>query len=168
MIFRNDDFDPRFDLDMVRSTHKEFLKRDLIETVCIQVCLGAGFGLKPQVLRYIKETPSYDIQLHCWSHDHYNEWFVRDIIRDLSAAMHYMKKKLDLYPNILYPPYNVGGKNLEEACKYLGLRLDNSGDYIIHFLSEPEAYKEITSVYFHMWQKANRELLPKLLDYFIG
>lgn len=166
MIFRHDDFSYRTRLEAVQRVHEEFLKRDLVETVCIQACYPPMIGLKEEVIEYLKSSTNYDIQLHCWQHDSYNEFSPLEIIRDLSAAMFCIKKILGAYPTILYPAYNADSESVITACNYLGLELRSYGAYIKHYIGDPEAYLGTSAIFFHSWSEDNLEVLPVLLDMF--
>ena len=105
MIFRHDDFSPRTRLEAAKQIHNEFLKRDLVETVCvetvcIQACHPPVVGLNERIVEYIKSSPNYDVQLHCWEHSSYDEMTSPEVIRDLSAAMFYIRKAFGAYPTV--------------------------------------------------------------------
>ena len=167
MIFRHDDFSRVIPLATVKWVHEEFLKRDLIETACIQVCYGGIPGLHNNVIEYLRSMPDYDIQLHCWDHNQYHTWDAERIIQDLSAAMSYIKETFGNYPTAFYPPWNADSESVTEASAFLGLDLRNKGTYIKHYINAPSAYMDTTVIYFHSWSKDNLEVLPALLNLFV-
>ena len=168
MIFRHDDFFRAITLATVKWVHEEFLKRGLVETACIQVCYGNIPGLLPGVVEYLNDTPNYDIQLHCWNHDRYDTWDTESIIRDLSAAMSYIKETFGRYPTAFYPPFNAVSESVTAASAFLGLDLRNVGTYIKHYINAPAAYKDTPAIFFHSWSKDNLEALPVLLNLFVS
>ncbi len=168
MIFRHDDFSPRTRLKEVKQAHNEFLKRDLTETICIQACYPPTIGLKAGVVEYIKSSTNYDIQLHCWQHDSYDKMNSLELIRDLSAAMFYIRKVFGAYPAVLYPAFNARSENVLAACDYLGLELRSNGAYVKHYIGDPEAYPNATAIFFHSWSRDNLDALPTLLDMFVN
>lgn len=166
MIFRHDDFGPRVKLERAKQVHQEFLDRDLVETACIQAFQAPTLGLKRETVAYLKSSPGYDIQLHCWEHHSYHDWALGNIVRDLSAAMFYVQKTFGRYPTVLYPAYNASGKNLEAACNFVGLELRSEATSILHYVGHPEAYLDTPAVYFHSWSSDDMAALPRLLDLF--
>lgn len=166
MIIREDDFDPRYKVEQVKFVHEMFLGRNLTHTIALQMAVGGQFVHKQEVIDYVKSTGNWDIQLHGWNHEEYHKWPMRDIARDLFAAIAYTQKLFGVTPKIFYPPWNGESPSIEAACKLTGLEFNNKAAYIIHYLREPKKWDWVEAIYFHAWEKSNLDRLPKLLDKF--
>jgi len=166
MIFRNDDFDPRYKIEMVRRVHEMFNDRGLIETICVQISRNGHIGHKPEIIRYVRTHPEYDIALHGWDHEEYHKMELGDILKSLAASLYLTEQQFGVRPKVFYPPWNGDSKELRLACHMLELEYSNKATYIIHYLKEPKRYKKTPAIYFHMWEQHNLDALPKLLDLF--
>jgi len=164
IIVRNDDFDPRWSLDIVKKFHEFFMERNMVETLSIQMARGYTIGFKEDVVNYIKNTPNYDLALHGWEHERYENVLCKDIVRDLAASLYFFKRIFDVTPEYFYSPWNIQNVEVLKACQILGLKVRENPVDIKAYINRPEVREKADSVYFHMWEKDHDILVPKLLD----
>lgn len=165
MIIRNDDFDPRYDLAIVKQVHEEFLKRGLTETICVQAIRNGALRHRQDVVAYVRSQEGYDVALHGWNHEQYHVMEdVGEIVKHLAASLYLITEQFDIHPTVFYPPWNGDSPQVRAACQFLGLTFSNSAAYITHYIKEPQAYNDVEAIYFHMWEPHNIEALPTLLD----
>ncbi|MDD5015243.1 MAG: hypothetical protein PHW73_09145, partial [Atribacterota bacterium] len=69
IIVRNDDFDPRWSLDIVKKFHEFFMERNMVETLSIQMVRGYTIGFNEDVVNNIKNNSNYNLALHGWEHE---------------------------------------------------------------------------------------------------
>lgn len=163
-ILRNDDFDPRYDLETVMKFHKEFVQRDLIETIAVQATRNGAMAHHEDVVEYINNTSHYNVALHGWDHEDYGKMDRKDIVKHLSASLYIVERQFAQKPTVFYPPWNSSSKELELACEFLGLELSYEAVDMGGYIRDPERYQNIPAIYFHMWEQGAYEMLPQLLD----
>lgn len=172
IICRHDDYDFRLSPQEYIAIHEEFKKAGLTETANMQFTQwGRISNIPEELINYInKNKDSYDIQIHGWGHFAYAEMEYDFIVRDLAACQHFIKKYFHRQATVWYPPWNAESLNMERACEFMGLKLDNESNDIAKFIREVEV--ELArdgvwqghSVIFHAWMKNDMELFPKMLE----
>jgi peptidoglycan/xylan/chitin deacetylase (PgdA/CDA1 family) len=165
IIIRHDDFDFRMNYTHYVNIHEEFIKADLIETAVIQYTLHMNVNEYDQTLiKYMKETPNWDLQLHGWSHVEYDGMDFNYIVRDLSACMYQSYRLFGKVPTVWYPPWNRISIAMERAASFVGLKVDNESYDIQRFIREASAgtYRG-HSVYFHGWKGDEMMAFPEMI-----
>jgi len=166
LIIRHDDFDFRLAPVLYEEIHKWFISRGLTETAVIQLTQNGNIPTYPEyLLRYIRSSPNWDIQLHGWEHANYGKMTYNEIYKDL-AASHYMIRKLfGREPTIWFPPWNSRNEDMETEARQFGVTINNKTYDIGKFIRE---MKENTytghSFYFHGWNHNEMDQLNEALD----
>lgn len=170
VVVRHDDFDFRMDVKDHIDIHQLFVDAQVNETAVLQFAQWGRLGnVREELVHYILDTPYWDIQLHGWQHDHYDEMKYDFIVRDLAAAIHMCQKYFKVTPTVWYPPWNCLSSEMEMAATALGLRIDNESYDISKFIREVGV--EVArggvwqghSFYFHGWKLDERVQLPEAL-----
>ena len=163
ITIRHDDFDFRLTPAEYIANHENFIKHGLVETAVIQLatknCLN---GFNQEIVDYLNQAPNWDLQLHGFNHDHYNEMNYNEIVRDLSAALYWFGRLFGKYPTRWFTPWNCYSDDMKRAATKVGLEIDNESWDIAKFVREFEVY-DGHSLYFHLWRKPEKELIPKML-----
>lgn len=166
MIFRDDDLPQGIIVEVLDNIHQEFLKRNKIHTITI---LASEIDNQQNFVKYVNETPNFDIALHGWIHDHY-PIFTEEMVRtDLDKSMSAMERNFGKKPTKWYLPWN-GWINdfgtskvdwLRPIAKEYGLEIDIECNHIGTTLRD-NLHPKV--VYFHWWHKEDIANLPLLLD----
>ncbi len=166
IVCRSDEWDFRFGVERYQRIHQEFLKRNLVETVNLQFCQhGVLSNINDTLVEYLKNTPNYDIQLHCWEHIIYADMSEAVITRDLAASCHYFMKYFNRLPAVWYPPWNMVSQTMLSVADDFGMRVDNESYDLKKFIREVKA-ETFTghSIYFHGGMEQELVILPEALD----
>lgn len=163
MIIRQDDFDPRTDLETLQKVHEEFVKRDMLHTIAVNNSMGLVTEIEPEVLDYVNTTDHWDIQLHGYHHELYYHWGAKDLYPHIAANLLLTKRDFSKSnPTVFYPPWNKTSDALEAVCKKLGLTVNAECEYIDMYLNWDK--RDTGVIYYHMWDKKDIGMLPLLLD----
>ena len=168
IILRCDDFDPRINVETLKPLHEEFIKRGIPMTVSVNSAMSSRIGFDKEVIDYVNNTDpkTWDIQLHCWSHDRYWAMTYIDLYAYIYANL--MKTKQDFIhanPTILYPPWNESNDIMENVCRVLGLKIVNFRRTLREFVTWNFQNKEMEEGYvWHWWTKDDRDIIPQALD----
>jgi len=165
IIVRSDDFDWRMDTQSYVDIHQLFVDAQVVETAVLQFAqFGRLCNVREELVRYILNTPYWDIQLHGWQHDHYDEMKYDFIVRDLAAAIHMCQKYFKVTPTVWYPPWNCLSNEMEMAATTVGLKIDNESYDIAKFIREASSgHYSGHSLYFHGWKKDEMVQVPEML-----
>jgi len=166
IIIRSDDWDFRFGIERYQLVHREFAKRNLVETANLQFCQhGTLTPFNETLVNYLLNTKGYDIQLHCWEHILYATMSEAVITRDLAAASYYFMKYFKRLPSVWYPPWNMVSQKMIEVADKFGMKVDNESYDIKRFIREAkEGSFSGHSFYFHGSMEPDLACLPEALD----
>lgn len=163
---RHDDFDWRMPAKSYIDIHEEFIKAGLIETAVLQFTQDGRLSYyDPELVKYINESPNWDISCHGWAHDNYAEMTVDMIVRDIGAAMYMSHKLFNRFPKTWSTPWNKWSGTMETASKLLGITIDNESYDISKFIRnvESDTY-DGHSLYFHGWNGGEMKLFPRMIE----
>lgn len=127
MIWRDDDISKYTDLATIMAIQDVFDRCGKVHTVTL---LMEDLWESRGIWEWLMTTPGLDIALHGWRHDDYSAMrYSKDIEYRLSEALEYWSKytansDVDRPLKVFYPPWNKVSKNVELACKNLGLELN--------------------------------------------
>ena len=163
ITIRADDFDFRMGTDEYIKNHELFIEHGLTETAVVQI---TQYGRLPRVeqrlIDYMNTAPYWDIQLHGWAHDEYDKMSYEEIVRDLSAAFLHFQSMFKKYPTVWYTPWNRRSPDMDKAANLMGMTISNESWDIARFIREKDTFDGST-VYFHLWNKNEREKIPETL-----
>ena len=166
IIIRSDDFDFRMSADEYLDNHRKFVDAGLVETAVIQFCQNSKMSNIPFDLaeKMIKD-PTWDLQLHGWSHDSYGTMDFNSIIRDISAAIFWFKKVFKKKPTIWFPPRNENSTDMQKVASILGLKIDNESWDIGKFIrSVKDGTYDGHSVYYHLWNHDESPQIDEMIN----
>jgi peptidoglycan/xylan/chitin deacetylase (PgdA/CDA1 family) len=170
MIIRHDDLDFRMDTAEYIAVHELFIKAGITETAVLQFAQFGNLGnFREDLISYMLSTPCWDFQLHGWQHDEYDKMSYTDIIRDLSASINLCKKLFGRAPTVWYPPWNRESEDMKKAAEFFGLGFSNESNDISKFIREAKEGRFVgTTLYFHAWNKSERDQVPEMLEFVKG
>jgi peptidoglycan/xylan/chitin deacetylase (PgdA/CDA1 family) len=166
LIYRHDDFDFRLDPNQYIAIHEKFIEAGLIETAVLQFTQDNRLVNVPEeLIKYIKESPNWDLAIHGWAHHHYDELKMDIVIRDIAAAMRLCEQHFGVTPKRWHTPWNCISREMEIAANYLGLEISNESYDIARFIREVKTggYSG-HSMYFHGWKSDEMLLFPEMLE----
>ena len=167
LIIRNDDFDFRMLPEFYIAVHEYFIANDLIETAVIQITQHGrmpNYEAKKEIIEYMNTAPNWDLQIHCWAHDRYQEMSHNEIIRDMSAALFHFQRLFNRLPTTWFPPHNAISEEMETAARELGLVINNESCGIKDFVKlAKEGVVETNSLYFHGWRNEEMEYFEEMI-----
>lgn len=166
ITIRNDDFDPRINLEITKYLHEEYMKRGIPFTIAVNSAISSRIGFNKDVVDYVNNTDpkTWDIQLHNWSHDRYWAMSHVDLYAYIYANLQMTKQTfVHSNPTILYPPWNEKSDIMENVCKELGLTIRTSQKTIRELLKDWNLGDE-TLFYYHWWTKDDVDIIPQILD----
>lgn len=165
-IIRHDDFDWRLPAKSYIDIHEEFIRAGLTETAVIQFTQDGRLSYyDPELIKYINESPNWDIAPHGWAHDNYAEMTVDAIVRDMGAAMFLCNRLFNKIPTKWYPPWNKWSGTMETAAGILGLTVDSESYDIAKFIRNVESNTyDGHSLYFHGWNGGEMMMFPKMIE----
>ena len=177
-MYRNDDFAFNVDLPYLKEVHGWFEKAKVNHTIAMQ-----GITENRGLIDYIKSTPYWDVQIHCWQHDPYRDMDKEHIYENLKTMVDFGEKELGQRPTRIFPPWGRTGSGplLEEAAKKLDLVVEPDCAYIEFYLGAIAngeeyfktavaetnhfiPYSEWRRVYFHLNNHKEMALVPYLID----
>ena len=177
-MYRNDDFAFNVPIDYLTEVHNWFIKAKVNHTIAMQ-----GITENRTLIDYIKSTPYWDIQIHCWQHDPYRDMDKVNIYTNLKTMVDFGEKELGQRPTTIFPPWGRTGSGplLVEAADKLGLKVDPDCAYIEFYLgaiangeeyfktavaetNHNIPYSEWRRVYFHLNNAKEMALVPALID----
>jgi len=143
MLYRDDDICKWTDLSEFKKLHETFISNKKIHICAV---LFEGLADNYGLFHYLVNAPLLDIQLHGWTHRDYSKLSEIKVRLDFQRAITYWNENVTrrygkgILDNTLkqittyYPPWNRRSPEVEEACKRLGLRVDNRiGGQVFNF-----------------------------------
>ena len=135
-----------------RETDQVFEKYNI---PCILSVLSEGIEVYPEWVSYIKNNlHRFQIELHGFQHDFYNDMSAEEGYRNLKQAREEIEDTFNIKITTWYVPFGkkkfpVWGK---EVCDKLGIDFDVTGN------------NKGNQRYFHYWYKKNQDSICKLLE----
>lgn len=157
MIFRDDDISHNTKLDDLVRVHGMFQRAEVTHTVAL---IMQNLQLAPDLVRYLRTEPWFDLQLHCWQHV--------DLTTEPNLDDH-LDKALELYeqlfgdaPTVLYPPWNRSDVNLIYTAGRFGLKVRPNKISLAQYIKVRGDVREDT-VNFHYWAPHEQILVEPAL-----
>jgi len=145
-----------YDIEKFKNAHEIIINSGNLHTIAV---VAGEIENHPEMKEYItSRNREFRIAIHGWMHERYWEWPKQAIIDSLDRAMRKVGKTLGMYYLEYYPTWNKRSPALYEACKELGLKLND--DWMT--LGEALAGKEKKAIRFHSW---NDEEVKQLRQY---
>jgi peptidoglycan/xylan/chitin deacetylase (PgdA/CDA1 family) len=158
MIFRDDDICATTPTALLQSAHNIFLTNGVIHTLAL-VSQHLDEEFAQNLVAYIKATPLFDLQLHCWNHVDLTEDMARTELH-LLQSLEMIERVFGVRPTTLYPPWNRSNKNTQEIAEALGLTVSTDKISLEGYLRCGGLAREEV-INFHYWSPHEVELLRK-------
>ncbi len=167
MVVRHDDMDFRLETQQYIDIHEKFIQNGLTETAVVQLTTFGrifNFGVKADLLEYMRTAPNWDIQFHCWEHKSYAKMDYDEIVKEVSASLYWMGAFFKKLPTVWYPAYNEVSSDMERAAKLFNLRIDNVDVGIKEFVeSSAKSKPTYHAVHFHGWATHEMKYFDQML-----
>ena len=163
---RHDDYDFRMNPQDYIDNHEKFIKAGIVETAVVQYTHDGNIpNYSDRLINYMKTAPNWDIQLHGWSHEEYDKLPPEEIMKHLDQSIAKADELFGIKPTVWYTPWNRRNEIMEDVARSRGLTINNESYDIAKFIREVRAgeYKG-HSVYFHLWNKDEREKIDEMLE----
>lgn len=158
LIWRNDDLDFNTTAAQLQPIHALFQKYGVTHTVAV-IC--KGLHKNPELIQYLKSTPGYDIQIHCWEHVDITEMGTSDIWYAIDSCLRVFKQCGFERPTTIYPAWNKSTPILEKCANKFGLEVSNKKMSLSGYLKgQSEGV-----VNFHYWAEECVDLEAALSKY---
>jgi len=163
---RHDDFDFRMDSKEYIEVHEKFIEAGVTEIAVLQFAQFGHLGnFRSELITYMRNTPYWDFQIHGWQHEEYDKMTFDECVRDLSACKWMTWALFQKIPTIWFPPWNRYSEEMQKAADMMGFKIDNESYDIQKFIREvKDGSYQGHSLYFHAWQKTEREAVPEMLE----
>lgn len=134
LIYRNDDFNFGVNLEYLKAFHSHFEKANVDHTIALDFG-GNRINPNPKILDYIRNSPNWDIQFHCYEHTPYRDLDHSKIQENLEYMVKWTQENLKVRPTKYYPPWGRTGNGpvLEEAAKRLGISVETDCAFINYY-----------------------------------
>lgn len=163
ITFRDDDIGFDTDLSELREAHGFFIKHGVIHTVAVEA-FAMDTSQAKSVVKYLRSTENFDIQLHCLRHVNLTENLERTR-EELTEAIRIMVQMFSKRPTVLYPPWNKSSSGLTEVAGSLGLEVSWEKISLDAYIRCNGGVAEPV-VNFHYWEPTERAMLDKALTIF--
>lgn len=166
MIYRSDDLPQSVPLSVLQFAQNQFEGNRKTQTMCI---LASQLSKRPDFVEFVNNNTHIDLALHGWIHDNYSLLPEDTIKEHLHSSLEAFDYYFNKYPDVWYLPWNgwVKGKGFDlvprvrKIAKAFGLEVNEIAESIGSVVNKGV----ITDVvYFHLWDQAETQLLPKLLE----
>jgi peptidoglycan/xylan/chitin deacetylase (PgdA/CDA1 family) len=147
-----------YNFEQFKKVHEMIAGAGQIHTLAI--CAGE-IENNPELKEYIlSRKDEFNLQLHGWLHERYSEWSKEAIKVSLQRAKDKIEKTFDVEVSLFFPPWNKRSPAMYEACKEIGVKLD---DQWVN-LTQALAGETKETIRFHSWNTLEVEQLKKYLD----
>jgi peptidoglycan/xylan/chitin deacetylase (PgdA/CDA1 family) len=146
---------PLYNFERFKGVHELLANTGLKHTLAI---CAAEIPNHPELTEYILgRKDEFIFGLHGWNHEKYSTWPRGSIIHSLKRAKERIENVFDTKVEWYFPTWNKRSLEMYEACKELGLKLDDDWVNLTGALS---GIKKNT-IRFHNWNDNEVEQLKK-------
>lgn len=156
MIFRDDDIDQNTSVEQLHRIHTLFQQHGVTHTIAV-IC--KDLINNKELVRYLNNTPGYDIQVHCWDHVD---------LTQLDCLPKHLKMCVKMFnscgfkrPKMLYPPWNKADARVVMTAAVFGLNVSNDKMSLSGYLKGH--IKDVIN--FHYWAEECKDLEAALVKY---
>ncbi len=157
MIFRDDDISMKTSVLQLKLVHDLFVKYEVIHTIAV-ICKDLFYN--PEIINYINNTPFFDVQFHCYCHQHNMTGKKFEEALDIFEGAFYKR------PTVFYPPWNYCDPELEKHVNELGMKVSNEKASLHQYIARMG--KNCDVVNFHYWNKKEVDQLETALKIYKG
>lgn len=147
-----------YNFEQFKKVHEMIADAGQIHTLAI---IAGEIENHPELKEYIlNKKEEFNLQLHGFLHERYSEWSKEAIKISLQRAKDKIENVFDVKVNWFFPPWNKRSPAMYEACKELGLKLDENWMNLTEALDRQNA----ETIRFHSWNLLEVEQLAKYLN----
>jgi peptidoglycan/xylan/chitin deacetylase (PgdA/CDA1 family) len=147
-----------YDLEKFKAVHEIIAKSGNKHMLAIN---SAEMNNYTDLTWYIQSRKhEFDFGIHGWGHEKYSTWPKDAIVRSFGRAKEYIEGMFDVKVEWYFPTWNKRSPEMYEACKELGLRLDD----VWMNLDQALAGEQKETICFHYWNDHEVELLKLYLS----
>lgn len=158
LVWRDDDVSVNTTVDQLHRIHELFLKHGVTHTIAV-IC--KNFIKNRDLIKYLNETPSYGIQIHCWEHVDITNFRLSDHYYAIESCLRVFKQAGFKEPTTIYPAWNKSTPLLEKSANKFGLVVSNDKMSLSGYLKGHT--KQVIN--FHYWAPEMSDLEAALWKY---
>jgi len=160
---RNDDFDGRMRLPVVKDTHEKILKHGLTEIIGVNCQKVKSVVMDSEVCEYVRGQEGYEFAVHGFEHSDLTKLSYIELVKDFAASAYFIYKWFGSFPKYYCGPWNMINDEIRRACETVGIEPLGLAVDIKAYVKDYPKFVEYDSVFFHMWDK---DVLPMLDNLF--
>jgi len=177
VIFRDDDVfwdfsgcapcnaDHHYDFQEFVWWDRMFEERN-VKHVCSCIC--GEMDNRPELVKYIKDHPHIEVQIHGWQHKPYYQLSYEECYEDFKKSKETIEKIFGKTPKIYYPTWNKVGIQDIKAAGDLGLEVRKEHIGVLDYASIQDGeFPKHREINWHFWAEDNNRYISICLDKYV-